>query len=211
MSYSHIRHLHPHLHVPCSYCHTRGHFSTLRTRLLRGPFSACLQDCGPWCWQVWQPGQGRHPRTSQVRAGGEGWRCKSSKCQWRRCHLPVAALTQLVQASPGSRRCCWLLLILQGPLDGHAEAIAAVQEGVLHKRLSSKKSFDPTRSGHLSDADIDGITAAAAGGASKDGANGRGAAAKAKDVEMGEWLGRHCRRDEAAFLLQASVARDART
>jgi hypothetical protein len=93
-----------------------------------------------------------------------------------------------------------LLLPAQGPLHGHAEALASVQEGVLHKRLSSKKSFDPTRSGHMSDADIEGAACTPAGGSSKDGgANGKGAAGKAGDVEMGElsWLGSvalHCRR-----------------
>lgn len=48
--------------------------------------------------------------------------------------------------------------VLQGPLQGHAEVGAP-----LHKRLSSSRSFDPTRSGKLE--------------------------FPAGDVEMGEWLG----------------------
>jgi hypothetical protein len=57
-----------------------------------------------------------------------------------------------------------LFVALQGPLQGHAEH-------PLHKRLSSSKSFDPTRSGKLSDPDE---------GAASNGGKAAG------DVEMGE-------------------------
>jgi hypothetical protein len=111
-----------------------------------------------------------------------------------------ATLCTVARASATSLLSLLLLCCLQGPLHGHAEA-----EPVLHKRLSSSKHFDPTRSGRVSEGEVHvgvgtptacgevhvGVaegtpTALSPAGSSKLGTNGTSKAAG--DVETGEWL-----------------------